>query len=88
MQFPESLLPVYEVIIVGGGPAALGAASALGRVRRFALSSSMAGFYRTKESELPVLWWMLMKLLQVMHQPRRSTMSLPEMVPCQLSSEF
>lgn len=45
LTIPESSLPTYDVIIVGGGPAGLSAASALGRVRRSALLID-SGVYR------------------------------------------
>ena len=45
LTIPESSLPAYDVIIVGGGPAGLSAASALGRVRRSALLID-SGVYR------------------------------------------
>lgn len=45
LTIPESSLPLYDVIIVGGGPAGLSAASALGRVKRSALLID-SGVYR------------------------------------------
>ncbi|MCJ1457127.1 hypothetical protein MMC28_007494 [Mycoblastus sanguinarius] len=42
---PQSSLPAYDVLIVGGGPAGLSAASALGRVNRSALLID-SGVYR------------------------------------------
>lgn len=45
LTIPESSLPSYDVIVVGGGPAGLSAASALGRVRRSALLID-SGVYR------------------------------------------
>lgn len=46
LTIPNSNLPTYDAIIVGGGPAGLSAASALGRVRRSALLFD-SGVYRT-----------------------------------------
>ena len=45
LTIPESSLAAYDVVIVGGGPAGLTAASALGRVRRSALLID-SGVYR------------------------------------------
>lgn len=50
LTIPDSLLPTYDVIVVGGGPAGLSAASALGRVRRSALLID-SGVYRTDLSK-------------------------------------
>ena len=46
-DFDDTTLPSYDVVIVGGGPAGLSAASALGRVRRSALLIDSAD-YRKK----------------------------------------
>ena len=46
LTIPDSSLPTYGVIVVGGGPAGLSAVSALGRVRRSVLLID-SGFYRT-----------------------------------------
>ena len=52
LTIPESPSPAYDVIIVGGGPAGLSAASALGRVRRSALLID-SGVYRKDDPQLP-----------------------------------
>ena len=60
LTIPNSPLPTYDVIIVGGGPAGLSAASALGRVRRSALLID-SGVYRTN-SEAQAVYELLTKL--------------------------
>ncbi|KAL9064042.1 MAG: hypothetical protein Q9161_009125 [Pseudevernia consocians] len=50
LTIPESPLQAYDVIIVGGGPAGLSAASALGRVRRSALLID-SGVYRNAPTQ-------------------------------------
>lgn len=46
LTIPNSSLPTYDVLIIGGGPAGLSAASALGRVQRTALLID-SGVYST-----------------------------------------
>lgn len=50
LTIPESSSPAYDVIVVGGGPAGLSAASALGRVRRSALLID-SGVYRNAPTQ-------------------------------------
>ncbi|KAK4691800.1 hypothetical protein P7C71_g5280, partial [Lecanoromycetidae sp. Uapishka_2] len=47
---PSNRLPTYDAIIVGGGPAGLSAASALGRVRRTTLLID-SGVYRNAQTQ-------------------------------------
>ncbi len=55
LTIPESSIPTYDAIIVGGGPAGLSAASALGRVRRSALLID-SGEYRKYDKVATNLW--------------------------------
>lgn len=48
LTIPESPIAAYDVVIIGGGPAGLSAASALGRVRRTALLID-SGEYRKRK---------------------------------------
>lgn len=53
LTIPESSIPTYDVLIVGGGPAGLSAASALGRMRRSALLID-SGVYRKFLAQYPL----------------------------------
>ena len=86
LTIPESPLPAYDVIIVGGGPAGLSAASALGRVRRSALLID-SGVYREDDPGFPASHHVLMAPLQVMRRHGKSTTSLPGMAPSRMNSE-
>ncbi|KAL6715585.1 hypothetical protein ACLMJK_006546 [Lecanora helva] len=50
LTIPSSPLPSYDVLIIGGGPAGLSAASALGRVQRSALLID-SGVYRNAQTQ-------------------------------------
>ena len=63
LTIPESPLRAYDVIIVGGGPAGLSAASALGRVRRSALLID-SGVYRKDDAQLLALHEILTKIFR------------------------
>ena len=60
LTIPDSLLQTYDVIVVGGGPAGLSAASALGRVRRSALLID-SGAYRMNQSKFLPVYQLLTK---------------------------
>ena len=87
LTIPDSPLPTYDVIVVGGGPAGLSAASALGRVRRSALLID-SGVYRTDESRPLLVYQLLTKPPQEMDQRRRSMTSSQEMALSRLNSEL
>ena len=74
-SIPETPLPLYDVVVVGGGPGGLSAASALGRVQRSVLLID-DGQYRMTHRLKMLLQILSMIIIQATPRRNRFMISL------------